>query len=205
MLDRFHNALAYVDENVGRLRSGLERARVLERTALLVVADHGEAFYEHGLPTHGTTLLEEQVRVPMLLRLPGASPRVVAEPVSALDALPALYRAMGLARHPALQGRDDILDPGYTAKGRPLLFSLQGMTHEDGVLVDDWKWIANLDRREGALFDLARDPGERYNLALDALSRRDAVSAELARLVERQLAYYGARGWESGWGPPRLP
>ncbi len=205
MLNRFHNALAYADANVGRVRAGLESLGAWEHTALLVVSDHGEAFYEHGLPTHGTTLLEEQVRVPMLLRIPGAGPRVVIEPVSVLDALPSLYRAMGLAPHPALQGHDEVLDPEYSAKGRPFPFTLQGMTHEDGILVGDWKWIVNHDRREGALFDLARDPEERYNLALDAVSRRAELEETLSTFLDRQLGYYRARGWESGWGPPRLP
>jgi len=111
MLDRFHNALAYIDLWTGRLVEGLQRTGVWDRTVVLVVADHGEAFHEHGLVTHGTTLLDEQLRVPMWIRVPGLPARVVEEPVSTLDALPTIYRAMGLARDPALQGSDEILEP----------------------------------------------------------------------------------------------
>jgi hypothetical protein len=205
MLDRFHNALAYEDAQLGRLIAGLEAQGRWADTALLVVADHGEAFYEHGLPTHGTTVLEEQVRVPMLLRLPGFAPRVVVEPVSVLDALPTLYRAMGLPRHGALQGRDDVLEPSYSGASRPIFFSIQGMTHEDGVLEGHWKLIVNHDRREAALFDLARDPDERANLVLAEPARRAALDATLARFLALQLGYYRADGWTSGWFAPRVP
>lgn len=205
MLDRFHNALAYVDLQVGRLVDGLAATGALDRTALLVVADHGEAFYEHGLPTHGTAMHEEQLRVPMLARLPGQEPRRTSEPVSTLDLLPSLYRRMGLPRRPELQGHDGILEPGYRAAQRALFFSIQGMTREDGVVVDGWKLLANHDRREAALFDLANDPFELHSLAAFRPDRVRALHAHLAGFLEPQLGYYGARGWESGWGPPVLP
>jgi arylsulfatase A-like enzyme len=205
MLDRFHNALAAVDAATGALVDGLRARSVWDQTALVVVADHGEAFYEHGLPTHGTTLHEEQVRVPLLLRLPGAAPRVVAEPVSVLDALPTLYRAMGLGRHGALQGRDDLLAPSYDGRRRPITFTIQGMTHADGVLFGDWKWIVNRDRGDGALYQLASDPEERRDLARAEPERRRALAGLLEELLRSQVGYYSARGWEQGWYPPRLP
>ena len=64
-----------------------------------MVADHGEAFYEHRLPTHGTTLHEEQVRTAMLLRLPDQAARTIEEPVSVLDAVPTIWRAAGWPAH----------------------------------------------------------------------------------------------------------
>ncbi len=205
LLDRFHNALAYADLWTGRLREGLEQIGVWDQTALIVVADHGEAFYEHGVPTHGTMLFEEQLRVPLLMRLPGEAPRVVGEPVSVLDALPTLYRALGLPRHGALQGRDDLLESSYSAAGRPFPFTIQGMTHEDGLLLDGWKWIVNHDRRQAALFDLAADPEEQRSLVAAEPERARALVEALEQQIARQLGYYESRGWEAGWYAPRLP
>ncbi|HSM13586.1 MAG TPA: sulfatase-like hydrolase/transferase [Thermoanaerobaculia bacterium] len=205
MLDRFHNALAYVDLWTGRLVDGLRARGVWDRTVVIVVADHGESFHEHGLVTHGTTLLEEQLRIPLWIRIPGRAPGVVTEPVSGLDALPSVYRLMGLSRDPVHQGADRIFDPDYSASGRPLFASLQGMTHEDAVLLDGWKWIFNLDRRDGALFDLGSDPHESRNLILVEPDRRVELERILGAFLDRQLGYYRARAWESGWGPPRTP
>ena len=148
---------------------------------------------------------EEQLRVPMLALLPGAQPRRVSEPVSTLDLLPSLYRRLGLLRRPELQGHDGIFDPGYRADGRVLCFSIQGMTREDGCVVDGWKLLANHDRREAALFDLTTDGFELHNLAQVAPERVRNLHAHLADFFEPQLGYYGARGWEDGWGPPVLP
>ncbi|MEZ5313263.1 MAG: sulfatase-like hydrolase/transferase [Thermoanaerobaculia bacterium] len=205
MENRFHNALAYVDRQTARVVRGLESAGIWENTALLVVSDHGEAFYEHGLPTHGTTLYEEQVRTAMFLRLPGTPPRVVESPVSVLDAVPVIVRALGLPPHGNFQGRDDILEPGYDGSRRLLPFTIQGITREDGLLAGDWKYIVNRDRGELALFDLAADPGEQRNLAATDPERRTKLGSELDDILAGQLAYYRDRGWDSGFFPPVLP
>lgn len=205
MLDRFHNALAYADDQLGRVVDALRARGLLESTALLVVSDHGEAFYEHRLPTHGTTLHEEQVRTAMLLRLPDQAARTIEEPVSVLDAVPTIWRAAGWPAHGNFQGRGDLLEPGYRGAERPLLMTIQGMTREDGVVVGGWKYLLNWDRRERALFDLALDPDERRNLVADRPEEAARLDRELARGLEAQLAYYGRRGWESGSYPPPLP
>jgi arylsulfatase A-like enzyme len=205
MENRFHNALAYVDLHVGRVLDGLAARGLLEKTALLVVSDHGEAFYEHGMPTHGTMLLEEQVRTAMLLSLPGEAPRRVEQPVSVLDAIPVVFRYLGLPRHGNFQGRDDVLDPGYDGAARPLPMTIQGMTREDGLLLGDWKLVLNHDRRERALFFLGDDPGELRNRAAAEPERAAALERELVSVLGEQLEYYRARGWESGRYPPPLP
>jgi arylsulfatase A-like enzyme len=205
MENRFYNALHAVDIAVGAVVDALQAAGVWERTILLVVSDHGEAFYEHGVPTHGTMLLEEQIRTAAFLRLPETPARVVTEPVSVLDLVPALAGHLGYPPHGNVQGRSDILDPGYSGRGRAFLLTIQGITHEDGLLVDDKKLIRNHDRRELALFDLATDPGERANLSATAPETRAALERRLDQLLGLQLGYYADRGWESGWYPPKLP
>lgn len=203
LLERFHAALAYQDFWLGRLIDGLRAQGRWERTALLVVADHGEAFHEHGQVTHGTSLYEEQIRVPMLLRIPDRAPRTVAEPVSTLDALPTLYRAMGLPRHGALQGRDDLLEAPASARFVP--FCVQGMTSARGLVSERWKWFYDADRAVGALFDLVADPRERRNLASRQPAQAPALAADLDRFFEAQLGFYRVRMWRDGWYAPRLP
>lgn len=205
MENRFHNALHYVDWAIGRLVDGLRRRGLWDSTALLLVSDHGEAFYEHGLPTHGTTLYEEQVRTAMLLRLPGLPGRVIAEPVSVLDGVPTLFRLLGLRRHGNFQGRDDVLEPGYLGGQRPILLTIQGMTHEDGVLLGRFKLIRNWDRGDSALFDLELDPGESRNWVLTGHPALPLLEFQLKALLETQLAYYQHRLWQEGRYPPRLP
>ena len=205
MENRFYNALHTVDSAVGDVVDGLVAAGVWERTVLVMVSDHGEAFYEHGVPAHGTMLLEEQIRTAALLRLPGGAGRVLAEPVSVLDLVPAVAHFLELPPHGNFQGRSDILDAGYSARGRPFPFTIQGITQEDALLLDDWKLLLNLDRRERTLFDLAADPGERTNLAATRPEKDAELSVHLYGLLHDQLVYYHERAWQQGWYPPKLP
>ena len=68
----YDEEIAYTDGEIGRLIDALTHANVLERTLIVVVADHGEEFLDHGNFSHTTTLYEELVRVPMILVVPNS-------------------------------------------------------------------------------------------------------------------------------------
>ena len=205
MQNRFDNAQRYSDKYVGELVAALKEQGDWESTVLIVVADHGEAFYEHGFPTHGTTLHEEQVRTLFMIRVPGMEPRLVEEPVSLLDVGPTLLRVLGLSPHGNFQGRGNILEPDYDGSGRPIFFTIQGITSEDGVLVGDDKLILSLDNETKTLFDLDSDPQESRNLANARPARRKELERVLGSFLNQQLRYYAKRKWKRGLYPPRLP
>jgi arylsulfatase A-like enzyme len=203
MRNRFYNALHYADHWVGEVVAELKGSGDWDRTILLVVPDHGQAFYEHGFPTHGTSLHEEQVRTFALVHAPGLGPRVMDEPVSHLDFVPSLLKLLGLPRTGAFQGCDAVLDPGYSAAGRPLYFSLQGLVHADGVLLDGWKYM--LDWADGTerLYHLAADPGEREDLLGTGRPEEDALRERLLRFQRRQVNYYKGKVWSKGFFAPK--
>ncbi len=205
MLNRFDNALHYADRKIAEVVDFLKEIGDWDSTVLVVVSDHGEAFYEHGQPTHGTALFEEQVRSLWMMRVPGATPRTVAEPVSLLDVAPTLLEQLGLAPHGNFQGRGDVLGSGYDGDERPLFFTIQGLTQEDGVLLGGTKLILNWDRQGKALFDLTADPGETLDLALERPDRLHALEQVLAAFLRQQLSYYEERRWNEGYYPARLP
>jgi arylsulfatase A-like enzyme len=66
--------IAYTDAVVGRFLAQLREHGVLDRAIVVIFSDHGEAFWEHGNTTHALTLYEEELRVPLFIRLPGADP-----------------------------------------------------------------------------------------------------------------------------------
>jgi arylsulfatase A-like enzyme len=89
--DAYDNCIADLDEQLGRLIDELERRGILERTWVIITADHGESFGEHqGVFLHGTSLYQTEVHVPLLIIPPGASAceQIVTETVSLRD-LPA--------------------------------------------------------------------------------------------------------------------
>ena len=70
----YEGELRWTDAEVGRLLSRLDELGLAETTLVVVTADHGEEFFEHGILGHRSTLFEEVTRVPLILRLPGTLP-----------------------------------------------------------------------------------------------------------------------------------
>lgn len=202
MKNRYFDALAYADHWLGEVVDALRACGRWDRTILVVTADHGEAFYEHGVPTHGTSLHEEQVRSLLLVHAPGLAAGRVEAPVSLLDVAPTVLALLGLPAHGNFQGRGDILEPTYDAIGRIFPFSNQGIVAQDGILVDDWKLLVDHDRGTLALYDLGHDPGETRNLVTTDRERAARLAGLLRSFLGRQLAYYGQRLWEAGRYPP---
>ena len=73
-LDQYDGEILYADHHVGRLLKGLEAQGLLKNSLVIVTADHGEEFYDHGGIGHGRTAYEEVLRVPLLMRWPGRIP-----------------------------------------------------------------------------------------------------------------------------------
>ncbi|MFQ5748681.1 MAG: sulfatase [Planctomycetota bacterium] len=154
-----------LDEGVGALLEELDRRGRLSNAVVLITSDHGEHLGEHASFLHGTTLFEEQVRVPFLLIAPGLKPGTEAAPVSAVDFLPTVCRALGLEKPAGLPGIA-LQDP--VPSGRPIRFESGELR---GYLRGDRKWIARDDGRRlhwVQAFDLSRDPREGTNLIRSA-------------------------------------
>jgi arylsulfatase A-like enzyme len=165
----YQENLAYADYQAGRLLGGLEEIGALGRALVIVAADHGEAFREHGAMQHNSTVYEEMVHVPLLLRLPGEVPlpERFAGVVELRSLFPTVCQALALAGCPAglapsLQERirDARERPGLArtwARGRRGSFA--------ALVLQRHKLIAAAHSDEPvALFDLVRDPGETTDL-----------------------------------------
>lgn len=105
---RYLGEVAWVDHQVGRLLDALEAADLAEDTLVVVTADHGEEFYEHGHKTHRTQLYRESTQVPLILAWPAGLPagRVVEGPVGLVDLVPTVASLADVPGPEAVSGRD---------------------------------------------------------------------------------------------------
>jgi arylsulfatase A-like enzyme len=184
----------YLDGFLERLFARLKRLGLYDSSIIVFTADHGEEFQEHGGWWHGTTLYEEQVHVPVLIKRAhepraGESETALAR---TLDLAPTIVSAAGFASPPAFAGRD-LFKP---AAASPVLFAEEDL--EGNVLnslrAGPWKLItANPDNPRGLepveLYNLDEDPAERHNQAHDTPERVD----ELLRLLSREQAAISQR------------
>ncbi|MBI4703807.1 MAG: sulfatase-like hydrolase/transferase [Deltaproteobacteria bacterium] len=190
----------------------MAEVRAARPGALVVVAsDHGEEFGEHGGHYHGTTLYDEQVRVPLVFYAPPDLPaRRVAEPVSLVDVVPTLLAALGVPASPRLHGRD----LGALLAGRP---EGEGFAFAE---TDELAMLARggerliCERRIGAcrLYDLAADPGQRDDASAEHMGHAAEMRSELGTYVAGLGRYEGAataggdeRGATPGAGAPWPP
>lgn len=169
--DRYDENLAYADHQVGRLVTGMHDALLLDSTLLIVSSDHGEAFGQHGQFLHASSVYDEQVRVPLIVRLPQTNSRIsrIATPVELVDVMPTILEAAGVDTE-GMAG-ESLLSAlrGDELPRRPvksfLSYSSEGRRKTAGfaVVKDHWKLIAVGDHL--ALFDLEADPQESHNVA----------------------------------------
>ncbi len=110
LIDRYDGEVRFVDDQLGRLLDGLAASGRAPRSWVLVTADHGEEFKDHGSMGHGRRLYEETIHVPLIIGRAagqgsgGAGGSRVATPVSGIDLFPTIAALAGAAAPAGLQG-----------------------------------------------------------------------------------------------------
>jgi arylsulfatase A-like enzyme len=193
------------DRSSGALLDGLRAAGRLERTIIVFTADHGEELYQHNRYLyHSCSVYQTTLHVPLGFAAAGLLPAGARVPqiVELIDVLPTLLDLVGVAEPAERHGRSLVpyLErPGEGGAGKPA-FSEYGSSTIHTVLQGNWKLVHNpegfspdcipdapphhypISREE--LYDLARDPGERTNLAAGQPGR----VAALAKLIRQRFS-----------------
>jgi arylsulfatase A-like enzyme len=187
-VDRYDEEVLWVDRELGRL---LDHVRAERPGAIVIVsADHGEEFGEHGGAYHGTTLYDEQLRVPLLIHLPGVPARRIAGAVSTVDVAATLTALVGLPWATAREGKDlsrwvlggdarlpeTALRPVFAENDQRRLVALGGH-----------KLVCDVERDFCRLHDTASDPGERRDLSGQRWREAANLRAELAAWLRRPV------------------
>lgn len=127
--NRYSNSAHWVDVQLGRVYQYLRDEHLLENTVVIVTGDHGEEFMEKGFWGHNSSFVEEQTHTPMILWLPGETPRVIERTTNHIDIAVTLMQLLGASN-----------DVGDYALGRNLLDE----TPRDFIVVSDWHSISVL-------------------------------------------------------------
>jgi hypothetical protein len=203
-LDRYDSEIRFADETVGALVAAFRARR--PSSVVIVTADHGEEFGEHGGHYHGTSVYEEQVRVPLIVSAPGSlTARRIVEPVQTIDLLPTLLTALDIPKPPRMRGRD--LGPLLAGK-RPEGKGLVLAETDEQTLLGEGSLRLICARKLGAcqLFDLVHDPAEEHDIAADSPKEFADLRARLKELGASHGRYEqnGLRAEGKGWPPPIL-
>jgi arylsulfatase len=183
--------LLLADDLVAQVLAALEANSRFENSLIVLTSDHGEAFMEHGHQGHNTTLYDEMLHVPLLVRLPGGErpPGVDFDRVaSSLDIVPTVLSTLGLPAPPEVDGLD-LLGPSPDPRRPRVLFhrtsAPEGTAY--AVRAGRFKAISRPSHARQQLFDLEQDPGETENRVLE----RPEIFAGLGLLLTQHLAASG--------------
>lgn len=193
-LDRFDQEIVFADRHVGVLLDYLRfRPKVWDDTIIVITADHGEEFGEHGGRHHGHNCHVESTHVPLFVRIPGEPARRSAVPVGLVDIVPTLLERVGAIDQPTFaDGRS--LRWGLSAspkeqRTRPLFCTLQDLQTEttsmhsvrrNGLLL-----VKHMSSGQIQLFDTRTDPKEQTDVA--ANPDYAAERTELTALLENAI------------------
>jgi arylsulfatase A-like enzyme len=180
-LKRFESAydseISFTDDKIKRLftKMGWDK-----NTLVIITADHGEEFGEHGGEHHGMTLYSEVIHVPLILYFPDGNivPKRIAEPVSTIDIMPSIEEFVGLEPDSSLSGTSffqlisgngSIVTSGKYTEKRKLFSHLLRKKEEFGknlekkaVMDHEWKYIDTTSGYD-ELYNLRNDPAETWN------------------------------------------
>jgi arylsulfatase A-like enzyme len=198
-LSRLYDAgVRQLDDELGRFFRWLEEQGRLENTLVVLTSDHGEEFFDHGPEhpartigvSHGHSLYQELVRIPLIMRGPSVPRGIRVEaPVSLVDVTTTVLGALGLRAPSGLDGMD--LRPLFEKEAaieRPLFIATSGSRGKsslEGVRRGQHKLVVDVETGRRELYDLEKDPGESVDLS--------AEHPEIVELLGEDLSWMRAQ------------
>ncbi len=217
--DIYDNSIRWVDRVLSSLIRDLDSRGLRERTLIVVAADHGEAFGEHGREGHARDVYGEVTTTPFVLSLPfRLEPGIVVEGATEnVDVWPTLLELLGLPGLEGADGRSRLPEILAAARGEPSPAAGPRFAHIDQawgrrsqpprpmVAVSDGRYrlVHRAADGEGELFDKGADPHEQVDVGEEQPELRDRLTALAKEYLERQPAPW-AGGAEVELDPEEL-
>lgn len=181
----YDGEIRFTDKYVGRLLDLLEKLQLDSDTMVILTADHGDEFFEHGNKSHQRTLYEEVLHVPLIVSWRGVieGGRIVESPVSIMDIVPTVLSVVGLAGAVGSEGQDLFGSSGQANRiiGAEL-YRKSSLNLQVALRLGRYKLVQSLNYPRLEIFDLASDPLERRRTS--GAKARQKLTLELERWLE---------------------
>jgi arylsulfatase A-like enzyme len=172
--DFYQQSLMYLDNQIGRLIEQLFKSGKINDTIIIIIADHGEEFMEHGRIGHKEmNLFDEIIKVPLIIHLPNQQhSQVIRHQVRTLDIMPTILELCGSERGQKLEGQSFVslfTDNGRTYNVQEVISEMPRPNwYRIAVRTDTFKYIWD-DKypEQSELYDLKNDPAERVEISAD--------------------------------------
>jgi len=187
----YDGEIAFADSQVGRLMAYLKEQHLDAASVIALAADHGEGLGEHGEKTHGFFVYNSTLHVPLLIKIPGAQPRVIEDGVSLVDVMPTLLQAVKISAPPSVQGRSLLsLVQGradQNSSGTSMLYAETYLPllhfHWSQLRAFQSGGLKYIDAPHPELYDTRNDPPELRNLYAERASAGKDMHDKLLALL----------------------
>lgn len=203
--DRYDSEVHYTDQHIGRLLEFAKQQPWWSKTAVIISADHGEAFGEHGMYKHAFEVWDVLTRVPLVVVAPGVTPRTIDERRSHIDLAATFADLLGVPLPSGTTLGHSLLPEVYGAPAEnrePIVLDLPEDSNNPerrAVIKGDYKLIV-AGKGVYQLYNLQEDPAENTDLAKtqpDQLQQMKQVFEETWSQIP-QIAPFGGATLKSG-------
>lgn len=193
--DLYNGEIAYADSRLGLLLEFLDELGVLDRTLVVMTADHGEGRGEHNEETHAVLAYGSTLHVPLIFRPPpGTAPEgvVVEDRVGTVDIVPTILDFLGIEAPDGIQGRslvplwdsgNEALEPRQQYAENISTRLTHGWAELRVLFEGPYKYIHGPSPQ---LFDLTTDPHERMDLAAERPDDVARMRSDLQRFLDEK-------------------
>jgi len=203
LIDLYDAKISYVDRIIGSLLHTLKQSNILNNTFIVITADHGQQFMEHGGYAHGFNLYDELIHVPLIIIGPGLPKRVIGQQVSLLDLAPTILDMLKIRKPETFLGNSLLpLIMDKTKASHPTAISEDGVTRASfragfftvrpklsrtarliSLRTGKWKYIYN-EVKQDELYCLEDDPKETQNIIADQPEIATELRAKIMAHIE---------------------
>jgi arylsulfatase A-like enzyme len=200
----YDGEVGYSDAELGRFFNELKSLGIYEETAIIIFADHGEEFWEHGAFEHGHAVYEEVTHVPLMMKLPGIPPGVTETRMSLIDVMPTCLAWAGLPVPDRVVGLDMFAEHDDLDTRLMFIEDCIHATERRACVQGDWKQIVYFgESREPELYNLASDPEELSNMFLTRMDLGESLVRQLLMYSAQTSVGFHARMYNfEGYGTP---
>ncbi len=186
----------FSDMMVGRILKALRASKKDKNTMVIIHGDHGESIGQHhGISSHGRTLYDDAIKVPLLISIPKQkNPKAIETPVGLIDVAPTVLDFLGISIPKSMHGitlRSVIEGTQTTFNRHPVYLETWAWSLKNkyrlnltGVVYKNHKLVKDVIAKTHAMYDLKRDPSEKQNLLLESEKNSASLFLELGGYLE---------------------
>jgi arylsulfatase A-like enzyme len=198
MVALYDGEIRYVDDYIKKLLDRLDKLHLMDKTMVVITADHGEEFLEHSGNWHGHTLYDELIHVPLIIYIPGTEGgKVINKQVSTLNILPTILEFLDIPIKQNLEGVSML----YSTQP----YKEQVFSHTDtdnrgmsAIRTEKLKYIYSSKENKYQMYDLSQDPKEQNNLTGYGQLQEDQLKIRLFGWLEDCKKIISAQLKDSG-------